>query len=129
MVQALWRGVSELPALSQEQLGLGWGAGGRDREGGGVGNGVRPRRTAPCSCSPSSPGSLQVPESLGGGGKEEASGSLNTLLTRGLSLAQLSSQRLSNLEKLQPSISEPAWGPPWITSASGILGSVPPVNL
>ena len=81
MVQALWRGVSELPAMSPEQLGLGWGAGGRDREGG-VGDEVRPRRTAPCSCSPSSPGSLQVPESLGGGGKEEEAGSsLNTLFS------------------------------------------------
>lgn len=53
----------------------------------------------------------------------------SVLLTKGLSLAQLPSQRLSNLEKLQPGIKEQAQGPTRITKSSGILGLLTLVSL
>lgn len=53
----------------------------------------------------------------------------SVLLTKGLSLAQLPSERLSNLEKSQPGIKEQAQGLTRITKSSGILGWLTLVSL
>lgn len=53
----------------------------------------------------------------------------SVLLTKGLSLAQLPSQRLSNLEISQPGIKEQAPGPTRIPKSSRILGPLALRNL